>query len=79
IARQVDLVDREHELLDSEQRGDRRVTARLLENAEARFEKISHDFREFALSLGVKQITAIQMSALKGENVVYSGQAAMPW
>jgi sulfate adenylyltransferase subunit 1 len=43
------------------------------------FEKISHEFREFALSLGVKQITAIPMSALKGENVVYSGQAAMPW
>jgi sulfate adenylyltransferase subunit 1 len=45
----------------------------------AGFEKISHDFREFALSLGVKQITAIPMSALKGENVVYSGQAVMPW
>ncbi|ACM25801.1 sulfate adenylyltransferase subunit CysN [Rhizobium rhizogenes] len=45
----------------------------------AGFEKIAHDFREFALSLGVKQITAIPMSALKGENVVYSGQAAMPW
>ncbi|MEZ2220525.1 sulfate adenylyltransferase subunit CysN [Rhizobium sp. RCC_161_2] len=45
----------------------------------AGFEKIAHDFREFALSLGVKQITAIPMSALKGENVVYSGQASMPW
>ncbi|NTF41244.1 sulfate adenylyltransferase subunit CysN [Rhizobium rhizogenes] len=45
----------------------------------AGFEKISHDFREFALSLGVKQITAIPMSALKGENVVYSGQSVMPW
>ena len=45
----------------------------------AGFEKITHEFKEFALSLGVKQITAIPMSALKGENVVYSGQAAMPW
>ncbi len=45
----------------------------------AGFEKISNEFREFALSLGVKQIAAIPMSALKGENVVYSGQAAMPW
>ncbi|TCL75995.1 sulfate adenylyltransferase subunit CysN [Rhizobium sp. BK251] len=45
----------------------------------AGFEKISHDFKEFALSLGVKQITAIPMSALKGENVVYSGKATMPW
>ena len=45
----------------------------------AGFDKITHEFKEFALSLGVKQITAIPMSALKGENVVYSGQAAMPW
>jgi len=45
----------------------------------AGFEKITHEFREFALSLGVKQITAIPMSALKGENVVYSGEASMPW
>ncbi len=45
----------------------------------AGFEKISNDFREFALSVGVKQITAIPMSALKGENVVYSGQTAMSW
>jgi sulfate adenylyltransferase subunit 1 len=45
----------------------------------AGFELIAHDFREFALSLGVKQITAIPMSALKGENVVLSGHAAMPW
>ena len=45
----------------------------------AGFDKISHEFREFALSLGVKQITAIPMSALKGENVVYSGQVVMPW
>ena len=43
------------------------------------FEKISHEFREFALSLGVRQITAIPMSALKGENVVYSADSAMPW
>ena len=43
----------------------------------AGFDKITHEFKEFALSLGVKQITAIPMSALKGENVVYSGQAAM--
>src|SRR5690606_9444954 len=39
----------------------------------ARFEGITHDFKEFALTLGVKQITAIPMSALKGENVVYDG------
>ncbi|MDB5522402.1 MAG: cysN [Rhizobium sp.] len=46
---------------------------------EARFDEISHEFRELALSLGVRQVTAIPVSALKGENVVYSGHAAMPW
>ncbi len=45
----------------------------------AGFERITHEFREIALSLGVKQVTAIPMSALKGENVVYEGKAAMPW
>lgn len=43
------------------------------------FEKIAAEFREFALALGVRQITAIPMSALKGENVVLSGAEAMPW
>ncbi len=43
------------------------------------FERISNEFREFALSLGVRQITAIPMSALKGENVVYAASSAMPW
>lgn len=43
------------------------------------FERISQDFKELALSLGVRQITAIPMSALKGENVVYPAGAVMPW
>jgi sulfate adenylyltransferase subunit 1 len=43
------------------------------------FERIAAEFREFALALGVRQITAIPMSALKGENVVHSGSEAMPW
>ncbi|TWF57120.1 sulfate adenylyltransferase subunit CysN [Neorhizobium alkalisoli] len=43
------------------------------------FDQISHDFRELALSLGVRQVTAIPMSALKGENVVYASEGAMPW
>ncbi|OQP87341.1 sulfate adenylyltransferase subunit CysN [Rhizobium rhizosphaerae] len=46
---------------------------------QARFDAIARDFRELALSLGVRQITAIPMSALKGENVVLDGGAAMPW
>ncbi|NTF31122.1 sulfate adenylyltransferase subunit CysN [Rhizobium skierniewicense] len=45
----------------------------------AGFELIAHDFREFAQSLGIKQITAIPMSALKGENVVLSAKPSMPW
>ncbi|WP_349433330.1 sulfate adenylyltransferase subunit CysN [Pararhizobium sp. A13] len=45
----------------------------------ARFDQISHDFKELAVSLGVRQITAIPVSALKGENVVYDGKASMPW
>ena len=43
------------------------------------FDRISHEFRELALSLGVRQITAIPMSALKGENVVLNAPSAMPW
>jgi sulfate adenylyltransferase subunit 1 len=45
----------------------------------AGFEAISHDFREIALSLGVKQVTAIPVSALRGENVVLGAAANMPW
>ncbi|AYM61621.1 sulfate adenylyltransferase subunit CysN [Agrobacterium fabrum] len=45
----------------------------------ASFELIAHEFRDFASDLGIKQITAIPMSALKGENVVLSGKASMPW
>ncbi|MBL0370955.1 sulfate adenylyltransferase subunit CysN [Rhizobium sp. KVB221] len=45
----------------------------------ARFDEISHEFKELALSLGVRQVTAIPVSALKGENVVYDGRASMPW
>lgn len=45
----------------------------------AGYEQIAHDFKEFALSLGIRQVTAIPMSALKGENVVYPGKEQMPW
>ena len=37
------------------------------------------EFKALALSLGVRQVTAIPMSALKGENVVYPAGASMPW
>ncbi|MCO6186771.1 sulfate adenylyltransferase subunit CysN [Rhizobium sp. L1K21] len=51
----------------------------LMDYSQARFDEIAAEFREIALSLGVKQITAIPVSALKGENVVYDGKASMPW
>ena len=51
----------------------------LMDYSKARFDEISAEFKEIALSLGVKQITAIPVSALKGENVVYDGKASMPW
>src|SRR5690606_33246624 len=51
----------------------------LVDYDKAVFDRISHEFRELALSLGVRQITAIPMSALKGENVVYPAGSVMPW
>ncbi len=47
--------------------------------ARSGFEAIAAEFRTFAFSLGVKQVTTIPMSALKGENVVLSGEGVMPW
>lgn len=51
----------------------------LVDYDRSRFETISAEFRQFALSLGVTDVTAIPMSALLGENVVLSGGEAMPW
>tara|TARA_R110002020_G_scaffold136630_1_gene304550 strand:+ start:18820 stop:20307 length:1488 start_codon:yes stop_codon:yes gene_type:complete len=46
---------------------------------EAGFQAIARAFREVALSLGVRQVTAIPVSALKGENIVNRGDELMPW
>ncbi|MCB5202943.1 sulfate adenylyltransferase subunit CysN [Neorhizobium sp. T786] len=51
----------------------------LVDYDKAVFDRITHEFKELALSLGVRQITAIPMSALKGENVVYPAGSVMPW
>ena len=51
----------------------------LVDYSKSRFDEITHDFKELALSLGVSKITAIPVSALKGENIVYDGRANMPW
>jgi len=55
--------------------------------AQARFDEIVAEYREFAEKIGMADITAIPLSALKGDNVVatspkmpwYRGLALMPW
>lgn len=43
------------------------------------FDRIAAEFRELALSLGIRHVTAIPISALRGENVVHGARASMPW
>ncbi len=43
------------------------------------FEKITSEFNEFALSLGITDITAIPLCALKGENIVEKANNTMGW
>jgi bifunctional enzyme CysN/CysC len=45
---------------------------------QAAFDRITADYREFAASLGLTGVTAIPISALRGDNVVEPG-ANMPW
>jgi len=45
---------------------------------QAVFDRIAADYREFAASLGLSDVTAIPISALRGDNVVEPG-ANMPW
>ena len=45
---------------------------------QAVFDRIAADYREFAASLGLTDIKAIPISALRGDNVVESGPS-MPW
>ena len=42
----------------------------LVDFDQARFEAIAEDFAAFAAELGFEQVTAIPVSALKGDNVV---------
>ena len=46
--------------------------------AQARFDEIVETFRTFAAPLGLARITAIPLSALRGDNVT-TRSAAMPW
>ncbi len=45
---------------------------------EAVFRRIEGEYRQFAESLGITQVTAIPLSALRGDNVV-ERSALMPW
>ncbi len=59
----------------------------LVDYSQARFEEIVAEYRDFAARIGLTDITAIPLSALKGDNVVarsgampwYDGPALMPW
>jgi bifunctional enzyme CysN/CysC len=51
----------------------------LVEWSQLTFDEIELAYRRFAQDLGFETITAIPLSALEGQNVVDSGQAAMPW
>jgi bifunctional enzyme CysN/CysC len=45
---------------------------------QAAFDRIAADYREFAVGLGLTDVTAVPISALRGDNVVEPG-ANMPW
>jgi bifunctional enzyme CysN/CysC len=45
---------------------------------QARFDAIVADYRAFAEQIGIREFTAIPMSALKGDNIT-EPSAAMPW
>ena len=51
----------------------------LIDYDRERFEHIAHEFSEFALSLGITNISSIPISALKGENVVNKDYENMAW
>jgi len=50
----------------------------LVDFSEERFREIEAEYREFALQLGLEDVTVIPMSALRGDNVVDASDA-MPW
>ncbi len=51
----------------------------LVDYKEEVFEKIKKQFSEFATKLNIPDIHFVPISALKGDNVVESGQKNMPW
>jgi bifunctional enzyme CysN/CysC len=59
----------------------------LVDYSRARFDEIVAEYRDFAQQIGLTDIAAIPLSALKGDNVIapsdrtpwYEGPALMPW
>src|SRR5690606_7250493 len=50
----------------------------LMDYAEVRFRRIEQDYLEFAKQIGLDDVTAIPLSALKGDNII-EPSAQMPW
>lgn len=50
----------------------------LVDYNESKFREIEKEYREFSLKLGLKNLTFIPISAMKGDNVVIRSQS-MPW
>lgn len=50
----------------------------LVDYSQDRFEEIVAEYREFANEVGIRNVIAVPLSALKGDNVLEPG-SAMPW
>ncbi len=59
----------------------------LVDYSESRFRAIEADYRQFAAQIGLQDVVAIPLSAVKGDNVIeaqgntpwYGGPSLMPW
>jgi bifunctional enzyme CysN/CysC len=50
----------------------------LVDYSKERFDEIAEEYRKFAEEVGIRSVTAVPLSALKGDNVLESGDS-MPW
>lgn len=50
----------------------------LVDYSQDRFDEIAKEYRQFAEEVGIRSVTAVPLSALKGDNVLERGDA-MPW
>ncbi|MBB5713777.1 sulfate adenylyltransferase subunit CysN [Sphingomonas aerophila] len=51
----------------------------LVGHDQRRFDAIVRDYRAFAASIGIAEVTAVPVSGLTGANIVAAGGDAMPW